>query len=160
MPAQNALMFIPAIPGAINVTELDGDEIVSIGIHSPQSAQTTTRAIANLATTPSKAIPMAGVNSEITVGGQPVVLVNGPCLGGFIINPPNAASQGIAATENLYVDPVDDPGDTDANANGTTSIVFPGAQFNFPALSTGVQIKGNAATSGHKLTVVVYASPE
>lgn len=159
MPVIVPLLQVPQVPGAINVTRLDGSEIVEIAIRSPESAQTTTQAIADLAGNP-RAVPMAGTSAVITVGGTPVVLVRGPCLGGFILNPPNAASEGIGATENLYVDPVGAPGSTDAQANGTTSIVFPGAQFNFPALSTGVQIQGNAATSGHKLTVVVYASPE
>lgn len=159
MPIQSPLLEVPAIPGAVNVPVLDGTEIVSIGIRSPQSAQTTTQAIADLVGNP-RAVPMAGNSAIIAQGGTPVVLVTGPCLGGFITNPPNAASQGIATAENAYVDPVGIPGDTDAVANGTTSILFPGSQFIFPALSTGVQIQGNAATSGHKLTVVVYAPAE
>lgn len=40
---------VPEIPGAINISELTGAEIVSIGIASPVSAQTTTAAIAGLA---------------------------------------------------------------------------------------------------------------
>lgn len=39
---------IPSVPGAINVTQLTGNEIVAIATAGPQSAQTTTRAIASL----------------------------------------------------------------------------------------------------------------
>ena len=43
---------LPAVPGAINVTELTGNEIVAIATVGPMSAQTTTRAIADLALAP------------------------------------------------------------------------------------------------------------
>jgi hypothetical protein len=41
---------MPAIPGAINIPTLNGDEIVAIAALGPMSAQTTTGAIAALAT--------------------------------------------------------------------------------------------------------------
>lgn len=47
MPVQFPYLVVPAVPGAINVTELQGSEIVDIAIESPQSAQTTITDIAN-----------------------------------------------------------------------------------------------------------------
>lgn len=97
--------------------------------------------------------PAAGTASSITTGGTAVTLVTCPCLGGFITNPPNLASQGIAGAENFYVDMVGTPGSTDANGNGTTVILQAGQTFYIPAAPTGVVVKGNAATSGHKVSV-------
>ncbi len=99
--------------------------------------------------------PKAGTNSTIVTGGTAVVLVTGPCNGGYITNPPNTAAQGVTA-ENVYVDPVAAPGSTDAAANGTTTLLVPGQSFTLPALAAGQFVRGNAATSGHKLTVVVW----
>jgi len=103
--------------------------------------------------------PRAGSASAIAVGGTAVVLIAGPCAGGYVTNPPTAASQGIAATdiaENVYVDPVASPGSTDATGNGTTALLQPGQTFTVPALAPGTMLRANAATSGHKLTVVVW----
>ena len=100
--------------------------------------------------------PAAGTASTITTGGTAVTIVTGPIKGGYIVNPINLAAQGIAAAENAYCDPVASPGSTDANGNGTTAILTPGAPFYIPALATGILVKCNAATSGHKLTVVVW----
>lgn len=100
--------------------------------------------------------PRAGTASTITTGGTAVTIVTGPCNGGYITNPINAAAQGISAAENVYLDPVNTPGDTDANANGTTILLEPGQNFSLPQLASGVALKANAASSGHKLTVVVW----
>ena len=43
---------VPAVPGALNITELSGSEIVSIATSGPMSAQTTTQAIADLVISP------------------------------------------------------------------------------------------------------------
>ncbi len=45
-------MVAPSVPGAINISQLTGSEIVALATLGPQSAQTTTRAIADLALTP------------------------------------------------------------------------------------------------------------
>lgn len=101
-------------------------------------------------------IPKAGAADMITIGGQAVVLVTGPCNGGYITNPPTATSQGIGTAENAYIDPVAAPGSTDAAGNGTTTILYPGQNFTVPPLAIGVEIWANAATSGHQFTVVTY----
>lgn len=93
--------------------------------------------------------PAALPISLVTTGGTSVIAVTGPNNGGYIYNPPNAASQGIAGAENLYVDLVGTPGSTDAAANGTTTIVVPGATFTIPPLSAGTRVRVNAATSLH-----------
>lgn len=100
--------------------------------------------------------PAAGTASTVVTGGTAVTLVTGPIKGGYITNPINLASQGIAAAENAYIDPVGVPGSTDANGNGTTVILTPGQTYSLPALATGVLVKGNAATSGHKFSIVVW----
>lgn len=100
--------------------------------------------------------PKAATATTIVTGGTAVTLVTGPINGGYIVNPINLASQGIAAAENAYIDPVGTPGSTDTNGNGTTAILTPGQPYVLPALAAGALVKGNAATSGHKLTVVVW----
>ena len=94
--------------------------------------------------------------SSNTTGGTAVIIASGPLNGGFITNPPNAASQGVSTAENLYVDMVGTPGSADSAANGTTVLLQPGQSFSIPALAAGVNIRANAATSGHKLSVEVW----
>lgn len=100
--------------------------------------------------------PIAGTASAIVTGGTAVVAVTGPINGGYIINPLNAAAQGIGTAESLYIDMVGTPGSTDAAANGTTSIIAAGATFNLPAVASGVNVRVNGATTGHKFTVVTW----
>lgn len=100
--------------------------------------------------------PATGTTATIVTGGTAVTLATGPINGGYVINPANAASQGIVTAENAYVDPVATPGSTDAAANGTTALLQAGQSFYLPPLVTGVLVKGNAGTSGHKLTVVTW----
>ena len=99
--------------------------------------------------------PKAATASVIATGGTFVTVVTGPILGGYLLNPPNAASQGVTA-ETLYVDPVAHPGSTDGTANGTTSALVAGATYTIPALAAGHSLFANAATTGHKFTVVVW----
>lgn len=100
--------------------------------------------------------PAAGAATAIVTGGTAVTAVSGPINGGYIINPSNASGQGIATSESLYVDMVNTPGSTDAAANGTTSLIVTGGNFSLPAVAAGVNVKVNAATAGHKFTVVVW----
>ena len=94
--------------------------------------------------------------SEITTGGTAVVVLTGPCNGGYITNPPNAASQGIVTAESVYVDMVGVPGDADADGNGTTTILAPGQNFTIPSLAPGITVQVNAATTGHKLSGEIW----
>jgi hypothetical protein len=101
-------------------------------------------------------IPGGLTNWVIITGGTAIVAVTGQVFGGFITNPINAAAQGIASAENLYIDMVGVPGSTDAAANGTTVILQPGQSFYLPWLALGVQVRINAATSGHKVSGEVW----
>jgi hypothetical protein len=98
--------------------------------------------------------PTAATVSVVATGGTAVTVLTGPINGGVIINPPNAAAQDIALAESLYISMVGTPGSTDATANGTTIVLAAGASFTLPALATGVTVKANAATSGHKFTAI------
>lgn len=110
----------------------------------------------SVATSFARVSPAGGTASTITTGGTAVTVVTGPVNGGYIVNPANAASQAISGAENVYIDPVETPGSTDSAANGTTVLLQPGQNFLIPPLASGSVIKANAATSGHKLTVVVW----
>jgi hypothetical protein len=98
--------------------------------------------------------PTAGAAVAIVTGGTAVTVFSGPINGGVIVNPPNAAAQGIATAESLYISMVGTPGSTDAEANGTTIVLAAGASYTFPALAAGVTVKANAASSGHKFTAI------
>lgn len=107
-------------------------------------------------TTTSGVTPKAGTASAIGTGGTAVTLITGPVNGGYIVNPANSSAQGIATAENAYIDMVGTPGSTDAAGNATTTILTPGQSFSIPALASGVLVKANAATTGHKFTVTVW----
>lgn len=132
-------------PAGLAPTVNDPSLVVSL---SPNSSGITSTPVTNT--------PVAGTTATIVTGGTAVTFVTGPIKGGYITNPINLAAEGIAAAENLYIDPVGTPGSTDAAANGTTVILTPGQPYALPALAAGVLVKANAATSGHKATVVVW----
>ncbi len=102
------------------------------------------------------AVPRAGVNNTITVAGQAILAVTGPINGGFIYNPPNAASQGISVAEDINLDMTGPPVAGDAAGFGTTSAIVAGQTFNLPPLAPGVQVWVNAVTVSHRFTVVVW----
>lgn len=62
-------MADPAVPGAITVTNLTGKEIVAIATAGPQSAQTTTRDIANLAGALTEAITVTSTSADAIAAG-------------------------------------------------------------------------------------------
>jgi hypothetical protein len=98
----------------------------------------------------------AGNASSIVNGGTAVAAIIGPCNGGYIANPANAAAQGIGAAEALYVDPTTPPGHADANANGTCSAIQPGGVWTLAQpIGTGQTIWANATTTNHAFTVVI-----
>lgn len=96
--------------------------------------------------------PTAGAASEVTIGGTSVIAALAAPNGGFITNPASAADQGLADAETLYVDPV---GAAGLEANGTTFALAPGQSWSLiPGQTTQTSV--NAASSGHKYSVVVY----
>jgi hypothetical protein len=96
--------------------------------------------------------PIAGVNSIIATGGTSVVAVAANPNGGYIKNPLLSTDQAVTA-EVLYVDPVGTA--AILKANTTTISLQPGEIWNvIPGQTTPTFV--NAATSGHKFTVVSY----
>ena len=97
---------------------------------------------------------IAGTTATIATGGAAVVAVTGPVNGCYIVNPATAGDQGIATAENAFVDPVTTSTTT---GNGTNTTIEPGRSWSCPvAVPAGKSISVNAATSGHKVSVVVW----
>lgn len=99
--------------------------------------------------------PIPGVASQVTVGGTPVTAVNPGPNGGFIQNPASAVDQGFGVMdipENLYVNIVEA---ATLEGNGTTVAIYPGGVFSLVAGQT-TPTSVNAATGGHKFSVVSY----
>ena len=98
-------------------------------------------------------VPTPGLTTIITTGGSPVRVANGGVNGGLITNPYTAGDQGIPNSEVLYVDPV---GPCAALAgNGTIFALQPGDTWPLiPGQTTPTNV--NAATGGHKFTVVLW----
>ena len=100
--------------------------------------------------------PAPGQNSVITQGGTAVIAAGIDPNGGYITNPITAADQGLpsgAAPEPLFIDPTG--AEATLQANGTTFRIEPGGTwFLIPGQSTPTSV--NAATGGHKFSVVVY----
>jgi hypothetical protein len=95
--------------------------------------------------------PAAATASLVTTGGTAVTAFSGPCNGGVVTNPANETRQGIAApAKTLYIDLVGTPGSTEGAANGTTIALDPGQSWTIPPLASGVNVKANSGTSGHK----------
>ena len=92
---------------------------------------------------------------QIVSNGVAIVVAQGPIAGGFVTNPANYEAQGLSVAENAYIDLVNVPGSTDAAGNNTTSILYPGDSFPLPALASGVLVRVNAASAGHKFVVQV-----
>ena len=107
-----------------------------------------------VATGAGSVVPAPALATEIVSGGVAVEVCAGPITGGYVMNPVSAAAQGLGSTENLYVDPINAPGSTDAAANGTTTLLAPGDVYQIPALAAGQQLRANATSSGHKFTAV------
>jgi hypothetical protein len=93
-----------------------------------------------------------GAASVVAVGGQPVVAVYADALGAVITNPLFAADQGLSQAEYLYVDLVNPAA---LQETITTSQLAPGQSFVVPA-NTTENVTVNAASSGHRFSVVVF----
>ncbi|HEY8685965.1 MAG TPA: hypothetical protein VIO57_10205 [Chloroflexota bacterium] len=101
--------------------------------------------------------PAAGTTTQIAVGGTAVVAITGPVRGGYIVNPSAAADQGIGVAESIYVDPVNSPGSAPGAGNGTAMPLVAGQSWTLPcAIPIGATVRVNAASSGHKFTVVIW----
>lgn len=101
-----------------------------------------------MSTTP--VTPTAGNASVVTVGGTPVTAIVGGPNGGIISNPLTETDQGISPIEAIYVDPVNPAA---LIGNGTTFSIQPGQTWSvIPGQTTVTSV--NAATSGHKFSVV------
>lgn len=103
--------------------------------------------------TPVSIYPTA--TNVIPVGGEPIVAMYGPVLGGFVTNPATAADQGLAAAETLFVDMT---GPAALAETVTTFPVQPGASFTVPA-NMASNLSVNAATAGHKFSGVIFQTP-
>lgn len=96
--------------------------------------------------------PQAGITSVISTGGTAETVVPSSPNGGYIVNPYTNTDQNISIAEWLYVDPV-----TSAiiGAYGTAVGLAPGGFYNIiPGQTTTLSV--NAATTGHRFTVVYY----
>jgi hypothetical protein len=102
--------------------------------------------------------PVAGAASVVTVGGTPVIAVAAGPNGGFIQNPVSAADQGnLPAAEDLVINPVGAAASPTVagGVNGTNFRIPPGGIWQLiPGQTTNTSV--NAATGGHKFSVVVY----
>lgn len=96
-----------------------------------------------------------GANSTVAVGGTSAIAVYGPAQGGLIVNPRLAGDQGIPNAEILWVDPVNP---AVLYQTGTCFPIQPGQTFSVPpGCTTNVSV--NAATSGHKFSVITFQLP-
>ena len=96
--------------------------------------------------------PIAGVATQIVTGGVTLIAVAANPNGGFITNPLTYTDQGIATAEPLYVSAV---GGATLSANGTTFALQPGQTWEIiPGQTSATYV--NAATSGHKFSVVSW----
>jgi hypothetical protein len=107
--------------------------------------------------TQGRVTPAAGSTSIVTTAGTSVVAIAGPCNGGIITNPANETRQGVAAPPKvLYIDMVTAPGNSEANANGTTFALDPGMNWTVPPLASGSNVRVNSGTNNHKFSVVKW----
>ncbi len=96
--------------------------------------------------------PVPGTASVVVTGGVPVTAVPAGPNGGKITNPFSPEDQGISVAEVLYVSPVSPPG---LEGNGAVFTIYPGYSWDIiPGQTTPTYV--NAATSGHKFSVIYY----
>lgn len=97
---------------------------------------------------------LAGTNSTVATGGTAVAAVTGPVTGCYIFNGSTATEQNIATAEAVFVDPVITATTT---AGGSNVAIQPGQTWTCPgSVGPGRVVSINAATSGHRVTVVVW----
>jgi hypothetical protein len=99
--------------------------------------------------------PQGGISYQVTTGGTAVIAIPPGVSGGYITNPSLATDQGFLSSvlpEDLFVNPAGTPS---LVGNNTTVRLSPGQSFTAIANST-LPLMVNAATSGHKFTVVYW----
>lgn len=107
-----------------------------------------------MATIAPQVTPIAGLVSQVAVGGTAVTAVGPNPNGGYIVNPFSVTDQGtgLSASEPLYINPVTT---ATTSGNGTTVALQPGQTwFIIPGQTTPTSV--NAASSNHNFTVVSY----
>lgn len=101
--------------------------------------------------------PQQGLATVITVGGAGVMVIPPGAYGGYIWNPYTAGDQGIGIAEPIYVNPLAAPS---LQGFGATMVVYPGADpYRVPVPKSTYGIWVNAASSGHRFTVVYWTGP-
>ena len=95
--------------------------------------------------------PRAGATGTIVTGGTAVTALTGPTNGCYISNPSAAADQGIMTAEPIYVDPT---GAAATTSTSTTNGRIDAGQTWFCVPYSLQSVSVNAATSGHKFTIV------
>lgn len=91
-------------------------------------------------------------STVVPVGGEPVIAMYGPMLGGLITNPMYLEDLGILTAEVLYVDL---SGPAALQETATTFPLQPGQTFLVPAGFSG-NVSVNAVTGGHKFSGVLW----
>lgn len=92
-----------------------------------------------------------GAASQIRVAGEAVIAIYAGAQTAIITNPATATDQGLLIPENLYVDLINPAALAET---ATTTVLVPGQTFVVPA-GTTENVTVNAASAGHKFTVVV-----
>ena len=96
-----------------------------------------------------------GSSTAVVRGGQSVVALVGGALGGYVVNPPTSADQGLTVAETLYVDPT---GPATLYQTATTVPLAPGQGYNLaPGQTTPLWV--NAKSSGHLFSAFLVQPP-
>lgn len=97
-----------------------------------------------------------GTATAIVTGGVAVSAIPANVVGGVIANPVNAIDQGLGASEDIIVGPIDAPPDaTPGNGNGKYFVISPGGTWTIiPGQDTATFV--NAASSGHKFSAIYW----
>jgi D-lyxose ketol-isomerase len=97
--------------------------------------------------------PVAGPNTQTSpTPGTAIIAIDQNMSGGYIVNPLNAAEQGVSAAEPLFVNQVTLAA---TSGNGTTVSLQPGQSYTvIPNTTTPVTVA--AASANHKFTAVEW----
>lgn len=104
---------------------------------------------------PPEVQPQQGLATSITLGGQAVMVIPPGAYGGYIWNPYTETDQGVPI-EPLFINPISAPS---LEAFGATVAIYQGQNFEVPVAKSVTGIWVNAATTGHRFTVVYWMGP-